>query len=162
LRLRAASSSSLAEGRKVYGPTVKTASSELSKLRAQPRGQFRHPEGLGDVVVRAAVEAADDVLLGVCAGQHEDGHAQPLAAQPGAEFPPVAVGQADIEDDRVVARILAAEPGRGLRRAGGLGGGEFAVMRKLFAQRLAQRFVVIHHEDGSRARHPCSRSDVVP
>ena len=47
---------------------------EDAELGAHPGQQFRQAEGLGDVVVGAGVEAADHVLLGIRAGQHDDRH----------------------------------------------------------------------------------------
>ena len=89
---------------------MKTASSELSKiaqLRPDPGQQFGQPEGLGDVVVRAGIEAADHVLLGVRPGQHDDRHAPAVAPELGAEVAAVGIGQADVEQDGVVAGIGA-------------------------------------------------------
>ena len=73
-----------------------------------PGEQFGEPEGLGDVVVGAGVEADDGVHLVGAGGQHEDRHAVALGAQPAADLEAVHAGQAEVEHDQVDA---ALQPG---------------------------------------------------
>jgi hypothetical protein len=85
---------------------VKTASSLFSKIRSCARSraqQLGQAKGLGDIVVRPRIEAAHHVLLLVGAGQHDDRHLDALPPQARAQIAPVAVGQPDIENDRVIA-----------------------------------------------------------
>ena len=80
--------------------------------RLHPGDELRHLEGLGEIIVGAAVETLDLVAGGGPGGQHEDRY--PLAGR-AALFQPVAavpVGQAEIEDDGVEFR--------GGKRGGGL------------------------------------------
>jgi hypothetical protein len=57
-------------------------------------------ERLGDVVVRAGLEADDLVELGVLRGEHQDVGVAELAHPP-ADLDAVDVGQAEVEDDQV-------------------------------------------------------------
>ena len=72
-------------------------------MRAQPRQQHAQPKRLGHIIVGARIEAEDGVGIAVRPGQHDDRHLHPGAAQQSAQFPPVHVGQPDIEQNGVEA-----------------------------------------------------------
>ncbi len=75
-----------------------TAASE----RPQPRQQLGEGEGLGQVVIGAAIEAGNAVAHGVAGGQHQDRRPDPGLAQSPADLEAVDAGQHQVEDDRVV------------------------------------------------------------
>ena len=129
---------------------------EDPELGPHPRQQFRQPEGLGDVVVGPGIEAAHHIGFGIGAGQHDDRHAEAIAPQLGAEVPAIGIGQADIEQDGVVARIGAGQLRLGLLHAVGLIGGEVAVEGNLLGQGGAQRGIVFDDEDRTRRHHGTS------
>ncbi len=72
--------------------------------RLDPGDEDDVREGLGQIVVRARVQALGLVVLAVLGGEHQDRHVVAGRAQGGAD--PVAVhpGQHDVEDDQVVRR----------------------------------------------------------
>ena len=70
-----------------------------------PGEQFGEPEGLGDVVVGAGVEADDGVHLVGARGQDEDRHGVALGAQPAGDLQAVHAGQPQVEDDQVDAAL---------------------------------------------------------
>ena len=76
-----------------------------------------------------------------------------MPAQPRAEVPTVAIGQPDIKDDGVESRIAPGQHLLGFPDGASLGRGELAVHGKLFAQRLAQRPIIVHDQNGPFARH---------
>ncbi len=129
---------------------------EDPKLRAHAGEQLVQAERLGDVVVRAGIEALHHILLGIGAGQHDDGHLLALPAELGAELAPVAIGQADIEQDRVVSRIGAGKLLLGLPRGLGLVGREITILRDLFRKRCTERGVILDNEDRARGCHAAS------
>ena len=117
------------------GPTVEIARSVAggaAQKRPQARQHFLHVEGLGDIVVRAGVDALDLVAPAVASGQDQDRHRAPGLAPRFEDRNPVALGQADVEHDRVIRLGVAAKPAllavecaidriaRGLERAGHL------------------------------------------
>jgi hypothetical protein len=122
-------------------------------LRAQASQQLGDPERLGDIVVGAGIEAAHHVGLVVGAGQHDDRHAPSLLALLGAEIAAIAVGQAHVQDQGVVAGGGFVHAFAGVVDAVRLGDGEFAFQLKLFDQRLAERLVVVHDQYGTCTRH---------
>ena len=77
-----------------------------AQQRADAGQQHDEGERLGQVVVGAEVEGVGLVVLAVLRGQHEDRHPVLAAAQPLDD--PVArqLGQHDVEDHRVVGRLL--------------------------------------------------------
>ena len=67
----------------------------------QPRNQFRKREGLGKVVVRACVEAVNDLILRVASGQHQHWcHSGPFP-QGMHQCIPIQLRQPDIQHDGV-------------------------------------------------------------
>ncbi len=113
----------------------------LVQLRTDAGQQHAELERLGDVVVGAGIEAEDGVGLGIGAGQHQDRHPHAAAPQQPAHLAPVHVGQADVENDEVEMARLARVQRLGAGRRGV--GFELPVQVKLFAQRGAQRLVVL-------------------
>ena len=117
----------------------------LAQVRAQAGEQHVDAERLGDIVVGAGFEAEDRVGVAVGRGQHDDRGAHALAAHQLAEFAAVHVGQADVEQDRVVVGEL-----RLLQTLGGradLDGREAIVEVELLGQNGPQRLVVVDQED---------------
>jgi hypothetical protein len=70
--------------------------------RAQARGQLRQREGLREVVVGAAVEAAHPILHGVSSGEHQDRYPDAVRAHPATGFEPVEPRHHHVQDDGVV------------------------------------------------------------
>src|SRR5204863_325173 len=73
-----------------------------------PAHQLAQPERLGQVVVRAELEADHLVDLVVASGQDEDRRLRAGGAKPAKNLEPVNAGQADIEDDEV-GRLVRGE-----------------------------------------------------
>jgi hypothetical protein len=104
-----------------------------------------------------ASRPAHHVLLRVRAGQHDHGHALAVAPELGAELAAVAVRQADVEQDGVVAGVAGVELGGSLGRGFGLHDAELAGEHDLLGQRGAERRVVFDDQDGAGGRHVISR-----
>jgi hypothetical protein len=68
-------------------------------------------EGLGQVVIGAAVETGDPILHRVPCGEHEDGRPAAAVADPAADLEAVHVRQHDVQDDHVVG-VLGRGPDR--------------------------------------------------
>ena len=88
--------------------------------------EFADAEGLGDVIVGAEIEAADDVFLLALCGEHEDGHGEFFRADGAADFKAVEAREHDIEDDEVrgaveggIEALLAVAGGADLVAEGG-------------------------------------------
>ena len=73
----------------------------------RPRHQLTGTERLGHVIIRAQVKAANDVILVVAHGQHDDGR-RGLGADTLANRETVHFGQVDIQDDQVRLLCLPA------------------------------------------------------
>jgi hypothetical protein len=75
---------------------------------ADARGEFRHRERLGHVVVRADIEAADAVALFGARGQHDDRQVarRSLRAQAAGDFNARKLGQHPVEQDDVRLAFL--------------------------------------------------------
>src|SRR3954454_19886105 len=69
---------------------------------AQPRQELLHLEGLGEVVVRAAVDAAYFLAPASAGGENQHRHADPAGAPALEQRQPVDTRQPEIENDRVV------------------------------------------------------------
>src|SRR5215472_9001989 len=107
----------------------------LAQMSAQPCQQDAKPKRLRHIVIGARIEAADGVGLAVGPGQHEYRDTDTGAAHNSAQFPPVRVGQSDVEQDGV--ETLDGDhfhrPGRGLAR----NRGKFFMQLELLGKRLA-------------------------
>ena len=116
-----------------------------AQQRPDPRQQLLALEGLDQVVVGAAVEAADPVLGLGSGGQHQDRHVA-VGAQAAADLDPVEPGQAEVEDDEV-----GDEAGGDVERLDPVGRG--ADLVALVAERAAQDVgdvgVVLDDEDAA-------------
>ena len=66
------------------------------------RQEFVEGKGLGQVVVRARIETAHDVLGRVTGGQHENRGFDALATQLTGEFEPALLGKLDVQHDQVI------------------------------------------------------------
>lgn len=71
--------------------------------RPHPHHQLRQREGFGEVIVCAGLESGQPVVEAVAAGEHERGHRVPGGTRPGDQVQAVAVGQAAIHHQAVVA-----------------------------------------------------------
>lgn len=69
---------------------------------AQPRQQLLHPERLGEVVVGAAVDAADLLAPAAAGGEHQHRQRDPAGAPALEQRQPVDLRQPEVEDRRVV------------------------------------------------------------
>src|SRR6516162_7111757 len=85
-----------------------------------PGEKFRQAEWLGQIVVRSAVQAGDDVGGGTAGGQHDDRQPDLLAPQLGQHAGTIQLGQAEVEQHEIElpgpGHIQGAFP---IRRAGG-------------------------------------------
>ena len=95
--------------RDAAGPARAARSAAPRAARRPPPHQGPHPgqellepERLGQVVVRARIEAADDVFDRVAGGEHQDGSVAPLATELRRHLESVLLGQHDVEQDDVV------------------------------------------------------------
>jgi hypothetical protein len=79
--------------------------------RAQAREQLGKGEGLGEVVVGAAVEPGHAILHGVAGGQHQHRRPDALGAQAPADLEAVDARQHHVEDHGVVGRGLGHPDG---------------------------------------------------
>ena len=81
-----------------------------AQQRAKAGQHLLHVEGLGDIVVGARVDALHLVAPAVARGQDQHRH-RPSGLAPGLEDrDAVPLGQADVENDRVVGLGIAAKP----------------------------------------------------
>ena len=71
--------------------------------RAQASDQFLGLERLGEIIVGAGIEAGDLVRPAVARGQHQHRHLAPFLAPAVEHGQAVDLGQAEIEDHRVIA-----------------------------------------------------------
>lgn len=79
-----------------------------AKDGAEARHELAGAEGLGDVVVRARVEATDLVGLLALRGQHDDRHERIVTPDLLAHLVPVQIGEHQIEEHRV-GLLVASE-----------------------------------------------------
>ena len=111
--------------------------------RAHPREEGTRAERLGQVIVRAEVECAHEVLLLAAGRQHHDRNAR-LPADRLADVEAAAAGQVDVEDGEV--RRLARERAQRGGHVGTLHDDE-ARLREREADQREQVVVVIDDED---------------
>ena len=117
-----------------------------------PRQQLGEVERLGDVVVGAELEAVDHVVRLVARGEHQDRREVAVLAQPLADLEAVDLGQADVEQDEVVAPRL----GRGQPGAAVAGDVDVVLLAvQVDAQALGEGFLVLDEQDARDgfARH---------
>ena len=81
-----------------------------AQQRPQARQHLLHVERLGDIIVGAGVDALDLVAPPVAGGQDQDRHRASGLAPGLQDRDPVALGQADVEHDRVIGLGIAAKP----------------------------------------------------
>ena len=124
-----------------YSPLVRARAAQQG---AQPRQQLFHVKGLGQVVIRARVNARHLLVPGAAGRENEHRHAAPHAAPVPQHRQPVHARQAQIQHGGVkrlhiaqVVRLLAV--GRFFHRVPGGGNG--------LHQLPAQRGFVFHNED---------------
>src|SRR5262249_37983312 len=74
---------------------------EAAQHGLDPSDQLTHCEGLGDVVVRAKLEAEDTIIFTSARGDKDDGHAaEPgMRAKSAADLEAVATGNHDVEEE---------------------------------------------------------------
>jgi hypothetical protein len=85
--------------------------------RPQPRRELLEGERLDEVVVSPDVEPLHAIAHGIPGREHQDRRPDPGAADLGTQGEAVAIGQHDVEDERVV-RVLGGEPAPVLDRRG--------------------------------------------
>src|SRR5271154_5893410 len=78
--------------------------------RPEARQHLLHMKGLGDIIVGAGVDALDLVAPPVAGGQNQDRHRTAGLAPGLQDRDPVALGQADVEHDRIIGLGVAAKP----------------------------------------------------
>ena len=84
--------------------------------RANPGQQLAYPERLGQIIVRAGIQRFDLVLLPDARRQNDHGNLRP-AAQIAQELHPVAVRQAQVENDQI--RFARTGVGQALAQGAG-------------------------------------------
>lgn len=114
--------------------------------------EFAVGEGLGDVVVGAAVEAGDAFLFAATGGEHHDGDVA-AGADAAEDFEAVDAGEHDVEDDDVDA---GAEGFDGAFGAGVDGGDLIAVGGEVFGQQLADEAIVLNDQGSNGRCHAAS------
>src|SRR5262249_22479860 len=116
--------------------------------RVDARQQFAELERFGHVVVRAEVEAENDVLLLAFGGEHDDGHINAAAAHHAADLVAIDARQHDVQEDEFG---LAVDRERQPLFA--IGGGEDGVAAVLEGVLESAQYggLVFHDEDASSA-----------
>ncbi len=109
----------------------------------EPEEDLGGLEGLGHVVVGAGGEAGGLVGPAGAGGEHQHRQLEAVLAPLGEPAAAVAVGQAQVEDHRVVG--LGAHQEVRLAAAGGVLEQQAGIPERL-AQRLGQRRVVLHQQ----------------
>ena len=124
-----------------------------AQQRAQPRRELLHGERLEQVVVGAAIEAGDAVVDAVARRQDHDRYVARGVAQVRNDVEAVAVGKAEVEDDRVVGDALR-------RREPVLAGCERvdseSEARETVNDRLRQALVILDQKNAHRVTPPDS------
>ena len=92
------------------GEFARCVAGGAAQQRAQARQHFLHVERLGDIVVRAGVDALDLVAPAVARGQDQHRHRAPGLAPRFEDRDAVLLWQADIEHDRIIGLGIAAKP----------------------------------------------------
>ena len=106
--------------------------------------QLGEVERLGDVVVGAELEAVDHVVRLVARREHEDRREVAVLAQPLADLEAVDLGQADVEQDQVVAPRLR----RGQAGAAVAGDVDVVVLAvQVDAEALGEGLLVLDQQD---------------
>ncbi len=117
----------------------------------EPGQQLGEGEGLGQVVVGAAVEAGDPVLERAAGGQHQHRRPDPLLAQAPAGLEAVDAGQDHVEDDRVVTRG-AGHADSFLAGTGDVDGQ--ALLAEATPDQRRHLHLVLDHQDIHTPNHP--------
>ena len=111
-------SSSISRSRYLRRVVLLAAGLRAAEQRTDAQRQLLERERLGHVVVAAADEAGDAVILGVAGGQEDHRDEVAVCAQPAADLEAVDVGQHHVEHDEVGWRCpgrLRARPCRSAR-----------------------------------------------
>ena len=113
---------------------------------AESREEFAGGKGLGQIVIRADLEADDPIGLLTSRGQHQDRNIG-RGADAAKDLKAIESGQHHVEEDGV--------PGSGQRLLDAIGagmhGGDFVTERlEVLDQQPAEFFVVIHQQDTAR------------
>src|SRR5712691_11479521 len=74
-----------------------------ARQRLEPRHELPEGEGLRQVVIGAGLEPAHPVVQGIERRQHQDRRGDAATAQLTAQVEPRAAGEADVQDDHIVA-----------------------------------------------------------
>ena len=118
-----------------------------SQQRAQSGEQLVELERLDEIVVRARVEAGDLVVHAVARGEHEDRRSNVARAERSGHLQAVALGQHDVEHDRVVGVDECFDDGS-LTVADDVDG--VRVLAKALRERLRQQGVVLRNQQSHR------------
>ena len=119
--------------------------------RPDAREQLVEGERLGQVVVGAAVETANDVLRRVASREHEDGNRRTLAAQLGRDREAVLLRELHVELEHVV-RIDVSEDGALVAVAGHVH--RMALLLQPLPDEAGDLAVVLHDEDAHASNLP--------
>src|SRR3954452_7245078 len=122
-----------------------------------PERELLEREGLGDIVVTAAYEARDAVVLGVARGEEDHRDEIARGAQPAAHFEAVDVGEHDVEHDEVGGGVGRGVEGRVPGRRGGDLVPEVAEGRR---QEVRDGGLVVDDEDVGRSAHAATVDSV--
>ncbi len=123
-----------------------------------PEHEFLRLEWLGQVIVGAALQAADPVLGLGHGGQHQDRHLARSPQRPG-EVEAALARHHQVEDNEIEGGAGELAP-----RVGSVAGGgdDEAVLGEVAGEQLAQLAVVVHHQDVRRGlHHDADRLDLV-
>ena len=122
---------------------VQIARDDAAQDHIHPRDQLARAEGFCDVIVAADLEAKDAVDFVVARGQKQDRHVGGFPDLP-ADFEPVELGHADVEDDEV--RPVGGKAGECLPAVARLGHGHLGLAQR-HADDFADMQVVVDGED---------------
>jgi hypothetical protein len=106
---------------------------------------------LGNIVVGSATETADDIASSF--DRYKNGHPMALPSQLCAEVAPIAIGQADFEDQGVETPVGVSDDHFGLVQRLRREDGEPMIIRETIRQHLPNSRVIVHDQDGSSGRH---------
>ena len=127
--------------------------------RTHPRQQLLQGKGLGEVVIRARVEAANHVLGRVPRGQHQDRSLHPRAPQLGGQLEAVHLRQLDVEQDQVVLIHVGQVATLGTVPRGVDG---MALLLERLPEETGHRVLILHHQHAHQASQQSSANPSIP
>ena len=123
----------------------------LPQLRAHARQQDREPKRLRDIIVGAGIEACNGVFITRMASQKDDRAIKSLDAGIARDVPAIAVGQADVQEQKIRPVVFQTrKPRFAVRR---FCDSEFRMQCELFDESTANILFVVDDQDLAPLRH---------